>query len=116
MIVRPNFLAYYLARGRETGSLSVSCILDGVTLWRKEHAHSGAITELTWSCDGQLLASGSQDGMVCVWTAETGNLLSAFSHGEWVQRLRWSPQGVLASTSDTIIHIWTLAATTPVAV
>ncbi|HEU5383576.1 MAG TPA: hypothetical protein VFV38_49880, partial [Ktedonobacteraceae bacterium] len=109
MMVRPNLLTYCLARGSERGTLSVSRILDGVILWSGEHAHQGVITALAWSPDGQMLASGGQDGMVRVWRADTGDLLHLFTHGEPVRRLRWSPHGMLASTSSTTIHVWSLA-------
>ncbi|HEU5380305.1 MAG TPA: hypothetical protein VFV38_33185 [Ktedonobacteraceae bacterium] len=109
MMVRPNLLMYCLARGHENGTLSVSRILDGVILWNGEHAHQGVITALAWSPDGQMLASGGQDGMVRVWRADTGALLFTFQHDEPVQRLRWSPHGVLASTSSTSIRLWPLA-------
>lgn len=116
MIIRPNFLTYQLARGGETGTLSVSRIQDGVVLWRGEQAHCGLITDLAWSYDGQMLASSGQDGIVRVWQANNGNLLSAFSHGEQVRRLRWSSQGMLASVSGASIHLWSLAhATSPAA-
>ncbi len=111
-MICPNFLTHYLARGEETGTLSVSRLPDGVVLWRGEHAHQGAITELAWSADGQLLASGGQDGMVRVWQAGTGALLHTFLHGEAVRRLRWSPQGMLASASENTIHLWPLVAST----
>lgn len=109
MIVRPNFLTYQLARGGDTGTLAVSRIQDGVVLWRGEQAHHGPITNLAWSYDGQMLASGGQDGIVRVWQAKTGDLLYSFSHGEQVQRLRWSSQGMLASASGATIHLWSLA-------
>lgn len=112
MILCPNFLSHCLARGEETGALSVSRLLDGVVLWSGEHAHRGAITELAWSADCQLLASGDQNGTVHVWQASTGALLHTLLHGEAVRRLRWSPQGMLASASERTIHLWPLATPT----
>lgn len=117
MIVRPHLWTHALARGGETGTLTVSRIRDGVVLWQRTQAHRDAITHLAWSPDGQMLASGGQDGMVRVWQAKTGKLLRAFPHGEPVWRLQWSPQGTLASTSRNAIHLWSLAAPgTPAAV
>ena len=110
MIIRPNFVSHSLARGGETGTLSVSRMQDGGILWRGEQAHQGAITDLAWSSDCQMLASGGQDGMVCVWQAHTGTLLHTFLHGEAVRRLRWSSQGMLASASESSIRLWPLSA------
>ena len=112
MIVRPNLVIRRLARGGKTGALSVSRMRDGVVLWTKEATHRGAITDLAWSLDGQWLASGGQDGMVCVWKVSTGDLLHVFPHGEEVRRLRWSSQGMLASASESTIHLWSLAPAT----
>jgi WD40 repeat protein len=113
MIAKPNLDTYYLARGWETGVLTVSQIWDGGVLWRGEYAHCGAITDLAWSPDGQWLASGGLDGMVRVWQAESGYLLQAFPHGDAVQRLRWSARGTLASSSGATIHLWSLALSQP---
>ncbi len=109
MVVRPNNFDDLLSRGYESGLLSVTRMLDGVPLWVGEMAHKGAITVLCWSPDGQRLASGGMDGMVRVWDKNTGKLIEVLDHDAPVQHLRWSRQGMLASSSaDGIIHLWQL--------
>jgi WD40 repeat protein len=115
MIVRPNScpnLAHsYLARGGQTGSLSVSHILNNRMLWQREEVHHGPIMALAWSLDGQFLASGDEDGMVHIWHALTGFLLDSFVLGEQVQRLQWSVQGTLAASSGTMVRLWNVQST-----
>ncbi|KAJ2492023.1 DNA polymerase zeta [Coemansia sp. RSA 2050] len=44
--------------------------------------HDGCVNALSWSWDGQLLFSGSDDSTICVWRAAgDGSLLSRFSTG-----------------------------------
>lgn len=110
MIVRPNLMYACLARGEDTGTLSVSRMRDGVLLWQCEHAHQGSITRLEWAPGGALLASAGQDGMVRIWDTLSGDLLHSFRHGEEVHQLRWSVQGMLATATATAIHLWPLGA------
>ena len=107
-IARPNLVAYFLARGGVTGTLAVSRIFHGQVLWEAQ-AHQGAITALAWSADGELLASAGQDGMIHIWHAETGELLSSFEQGQQVDRLAWSSNGTLASSSGTLVQLWPCA-------
>ena len=109
MIARPNFRPFYLARGDEAGTLSVSQIEQNRPLWCGEHAHQGAITQLAWSPDGQYLASGGNDGRVHIWWSATGELLSTFRHGQPVERLRWSEDSArIAALSGASVHLWPL--------
>lgn len=109
MIVRPNLvdlLDSYLARGGQSGALSVSHIFQNRHVWQVEHAHHGPITALAWSHDGQWLASGGTDGMIHVWQATTGAHLCSFEQHEVVQHLQWSLQGTLAASSGPVIRLW----------
>lgn len=114
MIARPNFvgsLDSYLARGSQTGSLSVSHIFQNRQVWHMEHAHHGPITALAWSHDGRWLASGGTDGMIHIWHTTTGAHVCAFEQQEVVQHLQWSVQGTLAASSGTVIRLWTVPET-----
>lgn len=109
MIVRPNFRPFCLARGDESGMLSVSLIAGCFPLWYSEHAHQGAITHLAWSPDGQFLASGGADGSVHIWLATSGELLASFAHGDAVERLRWSQDSRrIVSLSHEHTRLWSL--------
>ena len=42
------------------------------------HGHFGAVNCLTWSQDGELLASGNDDCTVYIWKAQQGRTIHSF--------------------------------------
>ncbi|PKY03251.1 WD40 repeat-like protein [Aspergillus campestris IBT 28561] len=71
--------------------------------------HSGQVIITTISPNGQILASGSVDYMVKLWSVTTGALLKTLpGHQDWVDKVAFSPNNqLLASSSrDGIIMIW----------
>lgn len=105
---------FLLAHADARGELSVSTLLSHQLHWRIPQAHQGAITVLAFSPDGLFLASGGEDGQVQVWDTETGALRHAFCHGSPVEQLHWSPNHLLASTSDMHIQVWFVQPPAPV--
>lgn len=105
---------FLLAHADAQGELSVSTLLSHQLCWRVPHAHQGKITALSWSPDGCLLASGGQDGQVQVWQKDTGELLQSFCHGSPVEQLHWSPNHLLASTSEQHLRVWFVQPAAPV--
>lgn len=98
LIVLPNLVSNYIARS-QGGILSVSRIFQAQRLWRLP-AHEGkAISALAWSCEGELLASSGEDGMIRIWQAATGRCLSFCRQAE-VTRLQWSSSGALAAACE----------------
>lgn len=72
-------------------------------------AHMGWITCVTWSNDGQRLASSSTDQTVKVWDAATGECLQTCKgSGNLVRSVAFSPdQSMLASGGDDqTVRIW----------
>lgn len=55
--------------------------------------HGNAVTALSLSGDGKILASGSHDGTVIVWDIETGVMRRLLRSGTWVSSLILSPDG-----------------------
>ncbi|MFN8528721.1 MAG: hypothetical protein U0670_08935 [Anaerolineae bacterium] len=53
--------------------------------------HDQPVTCLDWSPDGRLIATGSRDGRVGIWDAETGARLQKFVVGHEVGCVRFSP-------------------------
>lgn len=105
---------FLLAHADAQGELSVFTLLSHQLRWHAEHAHQGRITVLVFSPDGLSLASGGQDGRVRVWDTETGELRHAFYHGSPVEQLHWSPNHLLASTSEANLQVWFVSPPTPV--
>ena len=67
------------------------------------------MTQITWSPDGTLLVSGSQDGSIAIWDVESGELVRTLNgHTKTVTTLAWSPDGTLlaSGSQDGCIRIW----------
>jgi eukaryotic-like serine/threonine-protein kinase len=75
------------------------------------HGHTGAITALSWSPDGTMVASGSSDKTVQVWRAADGALLYTLSgYDRPVTSVVWATDrtNVIASAgmSDGTVQVW----------
>jgi len=81
----------------------------------KHRAHTQEICGLSWSPDGQTLASGANDNKLCLWDASasssSGPRYSLTDHQAAVKALAWSPheRNLLATgggTADRCIKFW----------
>ncbi len=75
--------------------------------------HRAAVRCLDVSPDGLLLATGSDDGLVKLWSAANGGLLATLTgHDDSVRAVVFSPDGTwLASAGkDLIVRVWDVAA------
>lgn len=70
--------------------------------------HEEEINRISWSPDGQYLASSSFDKKVRIWGIQTGSQLTLEGHSAAVYDVSWSPDGrLLASCSqDKSILAW----------
>ena len=67
------------------------------------------MTQIIWSPDSTLLASGSQDGSIAIWDVGSGELVRTLDgHTKTVTTLAWSPDGTLlaSGSQDGCIRIW----------
>src|SRR5262245_48211634 len=74
--------------------------------------HKHTITCLAYSRDGSRLASGSKDGTVRLWDAQSGKPLTVMDeHRDMVVAVAFSPDGKLlaASSHDTAVKLWDTA-------
>jgi WD40 repeat protein len=73
------------------------------------HGHADEVTCITFSNDGQLVASGSMDDTAKIWDTSTGQCLTTFSsHRSIVYVVTLSPDSKLCASWgwDYIIRIW----------
>ena len=71
--------------------------------------HLGSVTSVVFSPDGKIIASGSSDNTLRLWSAENGQeIKSLTAHTNFVKSLAFSPDGkILASGSnDKTIKLW----------
>jgi WD40 repeat protein len=71
--------------------------------------HAGEVTDIAFSKDGQLMVSGSWDGMVNIWDTSTGQCLTTFrGHLDRVLTVILSPNLRLCASwgFDDVIRIW----------
>src|SRR6266702_4598036 len=88
-------------------------IPPGITLRHALRGHKDTITQMAWSPDGRILASGSneKDKTIRLWDGQTGQALRTLTgHSDMVQGVAWSPNGdILASggvREDRSIRLW----------
>ncbi|MGB8344447.1 MAG: WD40 repeat domain-containing protein [Ktedonobacteraceae bacterium] len=73
--------------------------------------HSEMVCDIAWSPDGMMIASGSYDQTVQVWSPTTGETLAVREGAGWLGTVTWSPDGTrLASTLESDegnrVEIW----------
>ncbi|XP_036421241.1 telomerase protein component 1 isoform X2 [Colossoma macropomum] len=73
-------------------------------------AHSGGVTCLAFSPDGDQLLSGGKDKALMVWTVNASPpVLSrslAHCHGDWITSCAWMPEALLSCSSDCRLRLW----------
>jgi WD40 repeat protein len=69
--------------------------MTGETVLAPFRGHSGPVTSVAFSPDGQHIVSGSGDQTICVWNAMTGEtVVGPFrGHSDWVWSVAFSPDG-----------------------
>lgn len=69
--------------------------------------HDDYVRSVAYSHDGGLLASASDDRSVMIWNTTTGTAQHAFHQFKgWVEKVSFSPSGLLAATDGTSIKVW----------
>ena len=71
--------------------------------------HTGGVNSISFSLDGRVIASGSDDNTIRLWDGNTGIHLNTLSgHTDWVNSVSFSPDGqTLASGGeDNTVRLW----------
>ncbi len=79
------------------------------TLLHTYRGHSDYVHAVTWSPDGQRIASGSDDQTVQVWDAANGgNVFTYRGHSDAVETVAWSPDGkhIASAGNDQTVQVW----------
>lgn len=71
---------------------------DGAELWRKYTKQE--IERASWSADSKYVAAASEDFLVTVYDAETGENLKEIKHSEGIDGLIWSNKGSLLVSGE----------------
>ncbi|QRV93345.1 hypothetical protein RhiJN_21363 [Ceratobasidium sp. AG-Ba] len=68
------------------------------------------VNSVAWSAVGRKIATGSDDGAVRLWDAETGAsvLESIQAHSRWVWSVAFSPDGrlIVSGSADATVRVW----------
>jgi eukaryotic-like serine/threonine-protein kinase len=79
--------------------------------------HAALVNAVSWSPDGQRLASGADDATVQVWDSSTGrSVLTYRRHKQLVEAVAWSPDGqrIASGGFDNTVQVWHAAGGTPI--
>jgi WD40 repeat protein len=102
----------YLATVPDLYSTYIWEMKDKKLLFKLRTSFPGAVSSLAFSPDNQLLATGTYDGTIQIWTVNNGSLLASMKAGAVVESLAFSPDGSLLASGDgygdNAVELWDL--------
>jgi hypothetical protein len=72
-------------------------------------SHQDWVSSVSWSPDGQTIASGSDDGTLKLWNIADGEEIRTLrGHRDWVSSVSWSPDGqtIASGSADGTLKLW----------
>jgi WD40 repeat protein len=98
----------YWAAASQRGEVQIWAASDQ-TLHRIWQAHTDLVWPLTFSPDGNKLATGSWDGTVKLWDVASGTLLWSGRHASDISSVDYAPDGsMLVSSGNDATILWDL--------
>lgn len=94
---------------RKGHSGGIHNIVEAGRLRRTLKGHSGSVYSVVWSPDGELVASGSADETVRLWSVNSGELYrTLLGHSNRVYSVVWSPDGqtIASGSRDQTLRLW----------
>lgn len=93
-----------------TTKLGSGTNLPGPELVAEVEGHANTINQVSWSPDGSLLASVSNDATLRLWDSETWQCIKTIANTGWLTCVAWSPVGNLIAFGgygqDGEISVW----------
>ncbi|MFZ1694965.1 MAG: WD40 repeat domain-containing protein [Flavobacteriales bacterium] len=70
-------------------------------------AHANEVLGVSWSPDGQFIATSGSDGLVKLWSS-TGAFIRSFTHPGWVFGVKFTPDGqrIVSGGTDDVVRVW----------
>ncbi|MBK8227347.1 MAG: WD40 repeat domain-containing protein [Flavobacteriales bacterium] len=70
-------------------------------------AHANEVLGVSWSADGQFIATSGSDGLVKLWSS-SGAFIRSFSHPGWVFGVKFTPDGqrIVSGGTDDAVRVW----------
>ena len=81
----------------------------GTYLYTIYRSHHDEVRSVSWSPQGQRIASASADNTVQLWIADTGgNIFIYTGHSNSVNAAAWSPDGkrIASASDDATVQLW----------
>jgi WD40 repeat protein len=98
-----------MVTGSNDKTLRLWDLETGVVL-KKMEGHSSEVRALTVSRDGQIIASGDQNGEIIAWHGENGESLTKpiKAHSKYIRSVDFSPDGTVLATGsyDGMTKFW----------
>ncbi|MFP4123873.1 MAG: WD40 repeat domain-containing protein [Coleofasciculus sp.] len=72
------------------------------------HGHGGTVTCVSFSADGQLIASGSEDTTIKIWTVDGREVATFKGHEDTITSIDFSPDGkwIVSGSEDNTLKLW----------